>query len=84
MAVALAEALAVALTVAEALAMALAVAMAMALALAMAIWKVEKSENFQNSKVLRMGMPIMKNLSGPRAIIFSLFKLSQLCFNLKS
>ena len=39
---------------------------------------------FEISKVLRMGLPIVENLSGPCAIVFSLFKVPQFHFNEKS
>ena len=65
--------------------MALAVALAMALAVALAVaLALARSKNLKVSKVLRMGLPIVENLSGPCAIIFSLFKIRQLRFNLKS
>ena len=42
---------------------------------------VEKSENVQISKVLRMGLPIVENLSGLSGNIFSLSRIPQLHFN---
>ena len=65
-------------------AVAMAVALAVALALALALVRELLSKNlkiFKISKVLRMGLPIVENLSGPCAIIFSLFKIPQLHFN---
>ena len=44
----------------------------------------EAQHNFKISKVLRMGLPIVENLSGPCAIIFSLFKIPRLHLNKKS
>jgi len=58
--------------------------MAVALAVALAIWKFEKSEKIKISAVLRMGLPIVENLSGPCATIFSLFEIPQLHYNKKS
>ena len=42
--------------IARAMALAMALALAMAVALALAIWKVEKSENFQNFKSSQNGL----------------------------
>ena len=42
---------------------------------------VEKSEMFKISKVLRMGLPIVENLSGLSGNIFSLSRIPQLHFN---
>ena len=44
---------------------------------------VEKSENFKISKVLRMDLPIVENLSGLSGHIFSLSRIPQLHFNKK-
>ena len=67
-----------------ALAVALAMALAVALALALALVRELLSKNqkmFKVSKVLRMGLPIVENLSGLSGNIFSLSRIPQLHFN---
>ena len=67
-----------------ALAVALAMALAVALALALALVRKLLSKNlkiFKISKVLRMGLPIVENLSGLSGNIFSLSRIPQLHFN---
>ena len=66
------------------LALAVALAMALAVALALALVRELLSKNlkiFKISKVLRMGLPIVENLSGLSGNIFSLSRIPQLHFN---
>ena len=70
-----------------ALAVALAMAVVLAMALALALVRELLSKNqkmFEISKVLRMGLPILENLSGLSGNIFSLSRIPQLHFNEKS
>ena len=72
------------MALAMALAVALAMALAVALALALALVRELLSKNlkiFKISKVLRMGLPIVENLSGLSGNIFSLSRIPQLHFN---
>ena len=65
------------------MAVAMAMALAVALALALALVRELLSKNlriFKISKVLRMGLPIVENLSGLRGNIFSLSRIPQLHF----
>ena len=74
-------ALAVALAMAV---LALAMALAVALALALALVRELLSKNqkiFKISKVLRMGLPIVENLSGLSGNVYSLSRIPQLHFN---
>ena len=75
--------MAVALAMAAALAMALAVALALALALVRELLS-KNLKIFKISKVLRMGLPIVENLSGLSGNIFSLSRIPQLHFNEQS
>ena len=70
-----------------AVALAMAMALAVAVALALALVRVLLSKNlkmFKISKVLRMGLPIVENLSGLQESIFSLSRRPQLHFGQKS
>ena len=72
------------MALALAMAMALAVALAVALAPALALVRELLSKNlkmFKISKVLRMGLPIMENLSGLSGNVFNLTRIPQLHFN---
>ena len=65
----------------------LALALAVALALALALVRELLSKNlkmFKISKVLRMGLPIVENLSGLSGNILNLFNNPQLHLNSKS
>ena len=85
LALALSSALAlVRLALAVALTMAVALAMALAVALAPRELLSKNLKIFKISKVLRMGLPIVENLSGLSGNIFSLSRIPQLHFNLKS
>ena len=62
----------------------LALAVAVAVALAVALVRALLSKNlkkFKISKDLRMGLPIVENLSGLSGSIFSLSRIPQLHFN---
>ena len=74
------------LALAVALAMAVTLAMALALALALALVRELLSKNlkiFKISKVLRMGLPIVENLSGLSGNMFYLSRIPQPHFNQK-
>ena len=66
------------------LALAMAVDLALAVALALALVREPFPKNlklFKISKVLRMGLPVMENLSGLSGNIFNLSRIPQLHVN---